>query len=199
MSGVILRCPNCGTTQAGTGECEACHGAQVAYYCTNHSPGHWLKAPICAQCGARFGEAASNARTPASTQPPPVTPKRQPARGSDPSSSWIRSAPSRPYPGSVPPSTATSSSIPIHEDSGAVERKAMSRRLRNILIRGPSGRHPEIRRPETLDPLPPRNVAAGLVRRLVMLTFFFFAAMFLLSLLAGGPLLQILFNILLNS
>ena len=31
MSGVVLRCPNCGTTQAGPGECEACHEAEVAY------------------------------------------------------------------------------------------------------------------------------------------------------------------------
>jgi hypothetical protein len=40
---------------------------------------------------------------------------------------------------------------------------------------------------------------AGLIRRLMMLAFFFVAAMFLLSLFTGGPLLQILLSILLAS
>ena len=37
MSAVVLRCSNCGTTQSVRGECEACHEAEVGYYCTNHS------------------------------------------------------------------------------------------------------------------------------------------------------------------
>jgi hypothetical protein len=56
MSGVVLRCPNCGTTRAASGECEACHEAQVRYYCTNHNPGRWLEGRGCSQCGAQFGE-----------------------------------------------------------------------------------------------------------------------------------------------
>ena len=55
MSGVILRCPNCGTSRGAPGECDACHEAQVRYYCTNHKPGKWLDTPECPTCGAEFG------------------------------------------------------------------------------------------------------------------------------------------------
>ena len=55
MSGVVLRCPSCGTTRAAPGECEACHEAQVRYYCTNHTPGRWLDSRSCPQCGSQFG------------------------------------------------------------------------------------------------------------------------------------------------
>jgi len=48
---VVLRCPNCGTTQAAPGECEACTAAEVRYYCTNHPLGLWLDTPTCPQCG----------------------------------------------------------------------------------------------------------------------------------------------------
>jgi len=69
MSGVVLRCPNCGTTRDEPGECEACHEAQVRYYCTNHAQGRWLEKPVCPQCGAKFGD------------PPPVAslPRLSPA------------------------------------------------------------------------------------------------------------------------
>ncbi|CAN5800685.1 hypothetical protein BH11MYX2_BH11MYX2_21660 [soil metagenome] len=50
---VVLRCPNCGTTQATIGDCDACHEAQVKYYCTNHDPGIWVAGPTCPQCDAR--------------------------------------------------------------------------------------------------------------------------------------------------
>jgi hypothetical protein len=42
MSGVMLRCPSYGSTKATSGECEACHEAQVRYYCSNHTPERWL-------------------------------------------------------------------------------------------------------------------------------------------------------------
>ena len=48
-------------------------------------------------------------------------------------------------------------------------------------------------------PPQPRDAIVNLIRRLMMLAFFFVAAMFLLSLFTGGPLLQILLSILLNS
>ena len=51
---VVLRCPSCGTTQATPGECEACHEAQVRYFCTNHEPGLWLDGTSCPS-GARRG------------------------------------------------------------------------------------------------------------------------------------------------
>jgi len=199
MSKVVLRCSNCGTTQANLGECEACHEAQVAYYCTNHSPGRWLKSPTCSQCGARFGEASPAGRTsPPAPRPPPAMPMRQPVP--EPLSPRTRRTPSREL--SEPASTPTALPLPapIREDPGGAEREVMSRRLRDILMRGPAvSRYPEVRPSETSDASPPRNAVSGLVRRLMMLAFFFLAAMFLLSLFAGGPLLQILLNILINS
>ncbi|HEX2547569.1 MAG TPA: hypothetical protein VHL79_21980 [Ramlibacter sp.] len=63
MSGVILRCPNCGTTRATPGECDACHDAEVRYFCTNHEPGVWLDGSACTRCGARFGDPARAAPT----------------------------------------------------------------------------------------------------------------------------------------
>ena len=93
MTGVVLRCPNCGTTRAATGECEACHEAEVRYYCTNHSPGLWLESRGCAQCGARFGDPA----------PPPAAVPR-PAR---PTSARGPGAPvPRPAPAPLPPRAA---------------------------------------------------------------------------------------------
>jgi tetratricopeptide (TPR) repeat protein len=57
MSAVVLRCPNCGTTQAVGGECEACHEADVRWYCPNHTPGRWLDTPTCAECAVRESRA----------------------------------------------------------------------------------------------------------------------------------------------
>ena len=62
MSAVVLRCSNCGTTQSVGGECEACHEAQVRYYCTNHSPGRWLEGQVCSQCGAVYGRSEPTLR-----------------------------------------------------------------------------------------------------------------------------------------
>jgi len=70
---VVLRCPTCGTTQPVVGECEACHDAQVRYFCTNHTPGLWLDEPTCPRCGSRFGEASSAAR-PRTTSPVSASP-----------------------------------------------------------------------------------------------------------------------------
>lgn len=68
-SGVVLRCPNCGTTQGAGGECEACHEATVRHYCTNHSPGRWLDGPVCEECALR----------PARVERPPRVPSPAPA------------------------------------------------------------------------------------------------------------------------
>jgi hypothetical protein len=56
MSGVVLRCANCGTTQSTSGECQACHEQNVRFYCTRHTPGLWLTMPVCSQCGAEYGK-----------------------------------------------------------------------------------------------------------------------------------------------
>lgn len=74
MSGVVIRCPNCGTTQGALGECEACHEAEMRYFCPNHSPGRWLDGPACSACGASVGVA------PAETTPAP-RPRRAPGSG----------------------------------------------------------------------------------------------------------------------
>jgi hypothetical protein len=76
MTGVVLRCPNCGTTKAGPGECEACHDADVRYFCTNHMPGHWLDSAHCPECGARFGEHTPPMSNP--SEPPPERPAPRP-------------------------------------------------------------------------------------------------------------------------
>jgi hypothetical protein len=70
---VVQRCPSCGTTKATGGECEACHDADVRYFCTNHTPGLWLDASTCSSCGARFGERARRDSAPAA----PVITKRK--------------------------------------------------------------------------------------------------------------------------
>lgn len=75
MTGVALRCPNCGTTKSAPGECDACHEAQVRYYCSNHKPGRWLDTPACPQCGAKFGDPVRPAAPP---PPPPPTHRRPP-------------------------------------------------------------------------------------------------------------------------
>lgn len=69
MSAVVLRCPACGTTQGQPGECDACYGERVRYFCTHHSTGLWLDDPVCQECGAKFGE----------TSPSPPTPPRRAA------------------------------------------------------------------------------------------------------------------------
>ena len=100
MTGVVLRCPNCGTTRSAAGECEACHEAQVRYFCTNHNPGEWLEGPACPRCGAKFGDRpASPAPAPRPTRsaPPPAggmagrttTPPDRPAPA-EPPSPWGR-------------------------------------------------------------------------------------------------------------
>lgn len=86
MSGVVLRCPQCGTTRSGPGECQACHEAQVRYYCTNHAPGRWLDKGACAQCGARFGDPAHPPSIPPATVRPTPTrdvPRAAPRAGGD--------------------------------------------------------------------------------------------------------------------
>ena len=73
MSGVIIRCPNCGTTQSTLGECEACHESDTRHFCTNHEPGRWLDGPACATCGARYGmESETNRPAPRGRPEPPV-------------------------------------------------------------------------------------------------------------------------------
>jgi len=87
MSGVVLRCPSCGTTQSHAGECDACSEGEVRSFCSNHSPGLWLDGQVCARCGARLGEARPEREpVPAREGRPPVsrlpTPDAEPPRKS---------------------------------------------------------------------------------------------------------------------
>ena len=76
---VVLRCRSCGTIQATPGECDACHEAQVGYFCTNHEPGVWLTGPTCPQCERRVMPVAPP--PPARPRPrAPVSVREEPAR-----------------------------------------------------------------------------------------------------------------------
>lgn len=83
---VVLRCPSCGTTRTTPGECEACHDAQVRYFCANHTPGLWLDASTCSKCGARFGDPAPDTAPPGIPvrTRPPAAPPRAPTSTSAP-------------------------------------------------------------------------------------------------------------------
>ena len=86
MSDAVLRCPNCGTTQAVAGECETCHEAQVRWFCPNHTPGRWLDGPVCAECAARPKREAPRPTRPRPTAPPP----RDVSRGAPPPEPPVR-------------------------------------------------------------------------------------------------------------
>ncbi len=194
MSGVVLRCPNCGTTKAGPGECDACHEAQVRYFCTNHTPGRWLDAPACRDCGARFGEAApppvpsvspsrpAPARTPPT--PPATTPPPRPA-----STSWVRKA-AGPWGRGKRPSYPEEG-VDRREESAAAH-DALRARLPELISRAASG----IRRRSSGAPPASGSPAArpalgGCAGRLLFLMLFLLMAFFAMSLLLGGSLLQL--------
>lgn len=173
MTGVVLRCPNCGTVEANAGECEACHEAQVRYFCTNHTPGLWLDASSCAQCGARFGDVAP---APASALPPidrslqtgatrtarPITP--EPEAGP-----WETSPPD------AEPSARAPS--PWVEMLAAAARASAARRSERAGYE---------------DETPVRVRGGGCLKQLVLLALFLFGLFVLASLLLGGALLRLL-------
>ena len=90
MSDVIIRCPNCGTTQRALGECEACHEADVRYFCTNHGPGQWLDGAACPVCGARYGVDPERSRPDPRERPePPETRRTRPLPPREPEPALI--------------------------------------------------------------------------------------------------------------
>jgi len=143
MSGVVLRCPNCGTVHPEPGECAACHEAQVRYFCTNHSPGVWLDAQACPQCGARFGDPAPKLRTPPPEPAPEIIQPRRERRGD--ARPWARpAAPPREieeaeeiYP---PPAAAPDPTRILLDMLGAAARRRAPRGVR------PDYEHPPVRR-----------------------------------------------------
>lgn len=176
MSAVVLRCSNCGTVQAGTGECAACHEAQVRYFCTNHRPGLWLETPACPQCGARFGQPApvppvpDEAERPARTHSPqeavrPSSPRRD---GSD---DW-RTVPDGDAPGGLRRATAGT----------LLEALAYATRARSL----------RKARAHDVSDTRSRPAGGGCIGRLFLLTLLVAAFFLLAPLLLGGALLRVL-------
>ncbi len=194
MSGVVLRCPNCGTTKADGGECEACYEAQVRYYCTNHAPGHWLDTPVCSQCGARFGDparprgAAPLRGAPAAPTPPtavtPIPGRTGPVSGRPGTSvgSWGRRKRSH-----------SSEEEPVTRDEGAAVRDAPAARLPELLRtasrirRTPRAAMPA---PE-VDPLLVGRAVGGCFRAALFIAMFLLLAFVAMFVLLGGSFLQI--------
>jgi hypothetical protein len=183
MSGVVLRCSNCGTVQASTGECEACHEAQVRYFCTNHTPGLWLDVSACPQCGARFGEYPP---TPTATRPPatrrgPARPRtlpetERPAPDPDDESGPWDAVPSPsldggPREGSRRPTLGTLLEAIVHADRARRRREARSIDVPDTPVHAPG---------------------SGCVRRLLLLALLLGAFFLLVPILIGGALLQML-------
>lgn len=191
MTGVILRCPNCGTSKTTPGECDACHEAQVRYYCTNHKPGHWLDAPACLQCGARFGEPL---RPPARPSPPAAPPR--------PRAAVTSPAPPRRDPPPLPPRTGTKpwdrgelGRSPEPEAEAAGERASVrDTRTGKMLeiLRAASRARPISRGATYAAPgaAPVGAALGGCLMRFVMLAMFLLIIFFLMIALLGGSLLQ---------
>ena len=169
MSEIVIRCPNCGTTQSALGECDACHEAETRYFCTNHAPGRWLDGPACAECGARFGVDRVGSRS----APRPTPGPAQRPRGE-------------------PPAPLGRRTIPIDEPERTVEEVWTGpvhtpHRAEVEEIGGPDSR---VEWPPA-PPFPPFGVrvvpVAGCVRRLVVL----FLVLLLLAALAFFGLLGV--------
>lgn len=191
MTGVILRCPNCGTSKTAPGECEACHEAQVRYYCTNHKPGRWLDATACPQCGATFGEPVRPAARPV----PPAAPPR-------PRTTITSAAPARPEPPPLPPRTSAKPwsrrerERSPDPDRGASDESAsvrdigtarMLELLRAASRAGRMSRGP----PYTAPEVPPVGAAlGGCLMRFVILAMFLLIIFVLMLSLVGGSLFQ---------
>jgi|GEM_PF-1109833 len=188
MTGVILRCPNCGTATATAGECEACHEAQVRFYCKNHTPGHWLDAPACPQCGAKFGDAlrptTPSVRPPVRPRPPAPSPKAASRPAPPPLDAspgpWGRKERRR----SVRPDVEADGA-----SAGDIRTARMLEMLRALSRAGRISRRSTYPVPEA----PPASAAAGGgLMRFMLLVMFLFIILPLIFSLIGGSLLGVL-------
>jgi hypothetical protein len=191
MSGVVLRCPSCGTTKAAPGECEACHEAQVRYYCTNHRPGRWLESQACPQCGSQFGVAdpppaapsAPGRAPPRAFPPPPTSTTRPPTSATTPPGPTARRKGFPSWPAGGPWGSRT---LPRDEREPRPRRDALRETLERTL--------PELlreaahaRRSREVPEVPPIGVAvAGCLRGALLLVLFFMLALFAMSMFLGG-------------
>lgn len=174
MSGVALRCPKCGTTQSHTGECDACYGGQVRYFCSNHNPGLWLDEPVCKECGSKFGEAPSKrSAPPAAASPSPTRVPRRPEsrrpRVAEPPSTSTRRPP-------APEVTPAEPSLPSLKD--LLTHLLFKRRERTV-VKDEKGAWDE----------PPREVRRRRPPAMGCLIKFMLIALLLLALAFGVPFL----------
>jgi hypothetical protein len=191
MSGVVLRCPNCGTTQAVPGECEACHEAQVRYFCTNHTPGHWLEAPTCPQCGARFGDpgrpraapAPAPARTPAPASAPPAGP------WGTASTAGRRKAGSGPW-GRRKRSPSIEEGLEAPAERAAARDRLMAR-LPELVRAATRFRRTPVRATPVPGPPPTGLAVGGCLIRALFFAVFLLIAFLTMSIIVGGSLLQL--------
>jgi hypothetical protein len=183
MSGVVRRCSNCGTEQAGTGECEACHEAGVRYFCTNHTPGVWLDVPACPECGARFGEY-------------PPTPMGARTTAARPIPTRHRSLPesARPAPdpddGPGPWDTMPPSALDTEIADGP--RRSTLGTLFDAIVYADRARRRREGRSIDISDRPVHAPEGGCVRRLLLLALLLAAFFLLVPLVLGGALLQLL-------
>jgi len=190
---VVRRCPSCGTTRATPGECEACHAAQVRYFCTNHTPGVWLDAPKCPTCGARFGEPARRASTAAPPVPVrarAVEPARPPVSPSAPPPPYSRAAPApRAAPAEAEPWSSRERLAPAGEEEleAGASRMALWQQLLRAAIRA---RYTPARTASDRERPPVGRGAAGCLVRLVLLMMLLFLALVVGLFLFGRSLLQ---------
>lgn len=190
---VVLRCPNCGTTRATPGECEACHEAEVRSFCTNHTPGRWLDTTSCPECGARLGEPprASAAATPASVRPTrPSSPARAPARAARSSS-----APPAPYPRASRPrigAGAWTGSRPATHDTEAEAGSDTPRLLpwQKLLLAAVRARYMPTRVSAARERAPIGRGLGGCLRRVLLVVVLLFVAIAGAAVLFGQALLS---------
>lgn len=173
---VVQRCPNCGTTKATSGECEACHEATVRYFCTNHTPGLWLDAGTCPQCGARFGDPARRTSAPAPALPVrkrPPAPARAPAAISVPPPAYARAVPPKDSadvwisPERLPPARE-------EELEAGASRTALWQKLLQAALRA---REMRVRAAPDPDKPPIGRSAGGCLMRLVLFIVLLFVAL----------------------
>jgi hypothetical protein len=175
VSGVVLRCPNCGTTQNAEGQCEACHESPVRYFCLNHAPGVWLDAPACSQCGARFGDPVASRGESVPIEPPKVsragvrTPPVRPDYDDSSRGPWDTEE----FSGIVRPSDRSARADPLRMLLSAMAAAARARSERG--------------RDSGYDELAPRpRTGGGCLGRLFMLLILIFAFMILAPVLLGA-------------
>ena len=170
MNGVTLRCSNCGTTQNTPGECQACHEQQVQFYCTRHTPGLWLKTPVCSQCGAEFGK-------------DPLPPRERPRAPPEPRPPGRRQPPDRPE-ARLPPRPSPwgePDSPPPPPGRVRLDARIIERLLReHYRRRSPRTEDVEIAR-GSLAPI----VAGGCLRIILLGFLIMMIAMYVLSSLGG--------------